>query len=441
MIKRLLHIANQNGNRQVVSNVFSLSALQVANAILPLIAVPYIVRVIGPRYYGTIAFAQAFVTYFVLLVNYGFDLSASREIARIREDKAKLADTFWSVMWTKAVLFILSFVVFFTLLLTVTRVQEDWQVMAVTFLILIGYVAFPTWLFQGLEKLELTAIFYFLIKVIFTAGIFAFVRERGDYLIVPLLASLGQIVAGVLAFVYARARLVKGIRPPSLRRMWSEMRSGSAIFLATIFVSFYTSSNVVILGFFATQEKVGYFAGATKIVMALQALMLTPIAQATYPHIGKLMAEDRTKGGEYLKKIAFLVMLITLPASIGLFAFGPLIVKIILGSAFLPSIPVLEIVSPFPIMVGLTTVFGYQGVLNLNMDREFFTVMAVAVALNIVLNLSLAGRLQEIGTAIAWLVTEVFIACAFVVIMERSGIGILDFSFYKEWLKKVFTGN
>ena len=376
----------------MVSNVFSLSALQVANAILPLIAVPYIVRVIGPGYYGTIAFAQAFVTYFVLLVNYGFDLSASREIARIREDKSKLADVFWSVIWTKVILFVVSFIVFAAILLTVKRVQEDWRVMAVTFLILIGYVAFPTWLFQGLEKLELTAIFYFIIKVIFTAGIFAFVREQSDFLIVPLLASLGQILAGTLAFTYARAKLVKGIRPPRLSRMKSEMKSGSAIFLATIFVSFYTSSNVVILGFFATQAKVGYFAGATKIVMALQALMLTPIAQATYPHIGKLMAEDRKRGGEYLKKIAFLVVLITLPASIGLYFFAPLIVKIILGKAFLPAIPVLEIVSPFPVMVGLTTVFGYQGVLNLNLDKKFFVVIAVAVILNLVLNLVLARR-------------------------------------------------
>lgn len=440
MIRKLVHILKRDNNRQVASNVFSLSALQVANAILPLIAVPYIVRVIGPKDYGTIAFAQAFATYFVLLVNYGFDLSASREIARIRDDKSKLADVFWSVIWTKAALFVLSLLAFITLLITVNRLQQDWQVMAVTFLIVIGYVAFPTWLFQGLEKLELTAIFYFIIKVIFTAGIFAFVRKQSDFLLVPLLASLGQIVAGVLAFSYARIKLVKGIRFPTLRRMKEEVRSGSAIFLATIFVSFYTSSNVVILGFFASQAKVGYFAGATRIVMALQALMLTPIAQATYPHIGKLMSEDRKRGGEYLKKTAFVVVLITLPASLMLFVLAPLIVKVILGAAFIPSITVLEIVSPFPLMVGLTTVFGYQGVLNLNLDKKFFAVIAFAVVLNLLMNLVLAPRLQEVGTAIAWLVTEVYIACAFTVIMEKSGIGIFEWSFYKQWLKKEFKG-
>lgn len=441
MIKRFLHIAKRGGNRQVLSNVASLSALQVANAILPLIAVPYIVRVIGPDDYGTIAFAQAFVTYFVLLVNYGFDLSASREIARIREDESRLSDVFWSVMWTKLALFAISIVAFAVVLLSVKRVQADWQVMAVTFLILIGYVAFPTWLFQGLEKLELTAIFYFIIKVIFTAGIFAFVRERNDFLFVPLLASLGQIAAGILAFSYARIKLIKGIRLPSLRRMRAELKSGSAIFLATIFVSFYTSSNVVILGFYAAQEKVGYFAAATKIVMALQALILTPIAQATYPHIGKLMAEDRKKGGEYLKKVAFLVVLITLPASVALFVLAPEIVKIVLGSQFLPSIAVLKIVSPFPVMVALTTVFGYQGMLNLNLDKKFFTVIAIAVVLNLLLNLVLARSLQQIGTAVAWLVTEVFIAGAFTIIIEKTGISIFDFSFYKRWLTGELGGN
>jgi len=79
-------------HRIVITNTFSLSGLQVANALLPLVAVPYVVWVIGPANYGAVAFAQAFATYFVLLVNYGFDLSASRGIARVRDDAEKLSD-------------------------------------------------------------------------------------------------------------------------------------------------------------------------------------------------------------------------------------------------------------------------------------------------------------------------------------------------------------
>ena len=63
-------------------NILSLFVLQGANYILPLVTIPYLVRVLGPANFGRIAFAQAFIQYFVMLTDYGFNLSATRDIAR-----------------------------------------------------------------------------------------------------------------------------------------------------------------------------------------------------------------------------------------------------------------------------------------------------------------------------------------------------------------------
>jgi len=185
--------------KRLTGNFFSLSVLQALNYILPLITLPYLVRILGPEKYGLISFAQAFIGYFVVLTDYGFGLSATREISIHRENKEKVSEIFSSVMIIKFFLGVLSFIILGLVLAFVPKFGNDWLIYIFTFGMVLGNILFPVWFFQGMEKMKWITILNVISRVIFTICIFIFIHNEADYINVALINSLGYLVAGIIS--------------------------------------------------------------------------------------------------------------------------------------------------------------------------------------------------------------------------------------------------
>ena len=94
LIQKTYRMVDPLEGSRVLHNVTSLSGLQVVTYLFPIIILPYLFRVIGPEKFGLIAFAQAFVQYFMILTDYGFSVSATKEISLCLENKTKSAMLF-----------------------------------------------------------------------------------------------------------------------------------------------------------------------------------------------------------------------------------------------------------------------------------------------------------------------------------------------------------
>src|SRR5512135_974749 len=133
LIKNTYRMAGPRERRVVMGNVASLSALQATTYLLPVIILPYLFRVLGPEKFGLIAFAQAFVQYFMILTDYGFNISATKEISICRDEHAQVCRVFSSVMTVKLVLSFLSLIILCLIVYFIPKFRNDWLVYLLSF--------------------------------------------------------------------------------------------------------------------------------------------------------------------------------------------------------------------------------------------------------------------------------------------------------------------
>jgi PST family polysaccharide transporter len=407
LIKLDKNLKIDSNKKRLLENFFSLSILQVANYILPLITLPYLVRVLGPEKYGLIAFAQAFIGYFMILTDYGFNLSATREISINREDKQKVSEIFSSVLTIKFFLCILSFLILVSLLL-IPKFKKDWLVYIFTFGMVLGNVLFPVWFFQGMEKMRYITILNIIAKSIFTVCIFIFIKKMSDFVYVPLINSLGYLVAGALSLRIVFKDFAVKFVIPSFENIKHQLKEGWHIFISTIAISLYTISNTFILGLFTNNTIVGYYAAAEKIVRVVQS-MLTPISQTVYPYISKLASESKEKALNFIKKLLEIIGLGSFIISFLIFIFSSQIVYILLGSQFQNSIIVLKILAFLPFIIGVATVYATLFLLGFGYIKQWKRIILMCSALDIVFIFIFVGALslKHIGVSISWLLTEI----------------------------------
>ncbi|MFH0818676.1 MAG: flippase [Patescibacteria group bacterium] len=422
MIKIIKELINKN--KLLIHNFSALSALQVAEYVFPLITLPYLVRVLGPDKFGLVVFAQSFIAYFILLTEYGFKLSATREISINRNDNNKVSQIFCSVYIVYFLLFIVSTAVFSVIVFNIPKFHSEYIVYLFAYIMVFGTIIFPVWLFQGMEKMKYITIINVSVKLLFLIFIFIFIKNQDDYIYVPLISSLGFLMSGLIALVFGIKIFKIKLILPKYHFVLHQLKEGWYIFISTIAISLYSNSNVFILGMFTSNTVVGYYSGAEKIIKAVKSLMI-PISQSVYPHINKIANESHEKALFFIKKLFKIVGGGTFVMSSIIFLFADRIISVALGPQYQQSIIILRLLSFLPFLVGLSNVLGIQTMLTFNFKKAFSKILSIAGLFSIVAVFIIAPIYQGAGIALTLLITELFITISMFVYLYKKGLNIL----------------
>lgn len=389
--QRIEELTRSKDARTVAGNFMWLSLLQVAGYVFPLITMPYLARVIGVEGFGKIAFAMAVMVWIQTIADWGFNLTATRDVAQNRDDTNKVSEIFSNVLWARCLLMGLSFVVLLLLIVAIPTFRENWEVLLVSFLIIPGHILFPDWFFQAVEKMKYITVLNVLTKLIFTLAIFVFIKEPGDYILQPLLSALGFAVSGVIALYIILRRWGYKLYAPKFGTIIETIRSSTDVFINNLAPNLYNSLSVVLLGIFSGGIANGIYDGANKFINIV-CNILNALTRAFFP----FLARKKEHFSMYVK----IVLSIAVVTSVAMWFAAPWLVDILLSPEFSESVIPIRILSISLIFYVMSSAYGSCNLIINKRERVLRQLTVLCSVIGLIIAVPLIYFYSHVGVAI-----------------------------------------
>ena len=405
LIKKTYKMAGPKERKVVMNNVASLSALQGITYLLPIIILPYLFRVLGAEKFGLIAFAQAFVQYFMILTDYGFSVSATKEISLYRHEHAKVNEAFSAVMTVKIALAFLSLLALGIIVYFIPKFRNDWMVYVLSFGAVVGNTIFPVWFFQGTEKMKHIADLNIAGGIIFAFLIFFFVRGPQDYLMVPLLNSCVFLITGLLGQYIVFRKFGVSFRFQGYKNLRQQLKAGWDIFISVVAINAYTTTRVFTIGLLTNNTITGFYSIAEKIANFIQTFPLASFSQALFPRLSKIFHKNKTKAlkiMQRLQQITINVSLICLPL---IFIFAHLIVRLVCGGDYHETVLTLRLLLISVFFIS-SNAFRVQFLLVCGKTHIYSRIHVIMAMIGLPLIFLLIYSFSYVGAAVATVAIE-----------------------------------
>lgn len=344
-------------------NTLMLYILSFSNVAFSFMTVPYETRVLGPETYGILGFSLATITYFQLVLDFGFLISGTAEIAREKNDPAKVAKICESILLGKCILLVFCAAAMLVLCETVPAFAEAKDVLWVCLMYTFLNTLVPNFLYRGMEQMKPITYRVVLTKFIFTLGVFVFVKDQADYILVPWIHLVGSCVSVIFAYVDVFRRFKLKPVKITLGDVFGRLKSSFMFFVSRIASTVSTATNTLLIGMvFPGQAEVGYYTSADKFVtLARQAA--SPISDSLYPYM------IANKDFKLVKKILLTFMPIIVLGSGVLFAFAPQICALVFGAEYAQTAIPLRCLIPVIIFVLPDYIFGFPMMTPLGVEK------------------------------------------------------------------------
>jgi PST family polysaccharide transporter len=315
--------------------------------LIPLIIYPYLIRVLGKEKYGIIIFAQAIIGYLVILVSFGFNASATKDVSINRNDKQKLSEIVSSVLIIKFFLLIISFIIVIITLNFIQQAHDYYILFILTMWLVIYEFIFPIWYFQGIEKMKYITYFTLINKLFFLFLIFLLIKSPAHYLRIPVINALGSMLAGICSlYIIFKQHEIK-FQFQKFKILKEYFRESIPLFLSSVSVTLFVQANKVIIGAYLGMAEVAYYDLAEKIVQLLKTPQIL-ITQAIFPKTSK------DKNTSFIKKMMLLSISIALFLFLLTQIFAYKIILLLGGLDMLSAVKLLRVLSTVIIFVYLS---------------------------------------------------------------------------------------
>lgn len=305
-----------------VSNKFLVYGIgQAFNLITPFLVAPYLIYVCNLDGFGKIGTAFSFALFFILIVDYGFDIQGIKKISESRNDANQLEHELVNTLYTKFFLFIISAILALSCVFLFPYLRDEVALFLFSLSIVFAQVFNPIWFLQGLENFFVSSIINACSKVIYVILIFVTVKVAADYIYVNLFLGLSSLLVNVLGLIFIFRKYKFKFLPVKFKLIFATLRSDFSLCISQLFLSIRQISPVFIVG-----NLFGYnFAGQYKIIDQVISLYRTfsqVYLKFFYPQLCFKMIDNQQNAIQYWKKYVAVLFAMIFISSLFFFFFS-----------------------------------------------------------------------------------------------------------------------
>ncbi|MGZ8189895.1 MAG: oligosaccharide flippase family protein [Methylococcaceae bacterium] len=398
-----------------IVNLVSLTCIQFSNALLPVIAFPLILNVVGADFFSKIVLTEAVALIIVALVLYSFEVEGISKIVglNMKTDISKISHIFSGILYVRLMIWLLCVVI---LCLLFPILDQDIFTLLVSWMLFpLSYIFHSYWFYQGIERNIFPAVLTFTTRLLCLIFLIKFITQPSEYYLVPIIIGTTYGISGLTSLIYVlikhKIKLVK-LTSFEIKHL---LFSGKEIFFGIISVTLFRNSNVIILGLLSNSAAVSVYSIAEKSIKIFQA-GARPLNQLFFPKVIRSISQMKTPDTAAFKTI----LKYTIPQLV-LLSFAAILITLfyIFSRHYLPSkfnfsheneIVYLVSIMVVAVLFGVSNfMFGMAGLNYLNKKGYFTKAIFVTGIFSIFCCVTLVLWFSEVGAALSFIFSEMFL--------------------------------
>lgn len=401
----------------IKKNFFYNSIYQVLNMFIPLITTPYLSRILGAEGLGVYSYHYAIANYFSIFIMLGVTNYGNREIAKNRDEKIRLTETFWEIYFTQ---FVLGLIIVFIYLAYCYFIIEN-KITAYIMTIYLFSTTFDVgWCCFGLENFKLISIRNSIIKLLTTLSIFAFIKKKEDVLLYCIIMVVGMLVSQLTIWPYVIKKV--GFCVPDVKNILKHIKPNCFLFMTTLAVSLFKIMDKIMLGAIATTDQVGFYEASEKIT-SLPTAFIVALGTVMLPRMTNIKVNSSNESGKYIYKSIILAMFLASAISFGIMSVSDIFVPIFYGEGYEICSLLYKFLLPSCLFFAFANVIRTQFLLPNEMDKVYVISAVCGAGVNLVINLVLIPVMGAVGAALGTFFAEM-VVCFYQVYNVRKMLPI-----------------
>lgn len=387
-------------NKNIVNNTIMLMIFNIAKIVFPFITLPYLTRILTTDSYGIVAYVKTVMSYMQIFVDFGFVLSATKDIVKCRENKNEMERVIGDTMVARVILGGLGFVVVLILSLALPILRTNILYTILSYVAVFLSIFLMDFLFRGLERMHVITIRFIVMKIIST--IFTFVLIKGDQnlILIPILDIVSTLVA-ILMVWYEIGKMQLKLKFSGIKKVISTLKDSFVYFLSNVAATSLNALSTIIIGIYTSPTEVAYWSLCMQIIGSITACY-NPISDGIYPEMIK------TKNTAIIKKVLKIFMPIVLAGCIFSYFFANIGFMILGGEKYSNAVPVFRLLIPTLFFGFPAIIFGWPtlGAIGKAKETTVTTIIAISVYIIYIVGLIVTKSFTITNIAIGRSITE-----------------------------------